>query len=187
MAEERQHPRWRGASILINTGDSAAHGPRSRGRAAIVRVVRGGSWNNNQRNARCACRNRNVPANYEMNIGLRVVVSITSSHRPVNPVVHGRGTAPQENDSVAWPRSRPLAGSRPSRSRRPRRSDPTSGRPNIAPPLRPVGPPARRGGKPPTAVVVVKCARRRSATPVFRADAARGRQCRRSQTGQEQN
>jgi len=40
------------------------------------RVVRGGSWNNNQRNARCAYRNRNNPDNWNNNLGFRVVVSI---------------------------------------------------------------------------------------------------------------
>jgi hypothetical protein len=59
-------------------GESAAVRPRSRGRAAIARVVRGGSWNNNQRNARCAYRDRNVPANFNNNLGLRVVVSLCS-------------------------------------------------------------------------------------------------------------
>jgi hypothetical protein len=39
-------------------------------------VLRGGSWNNNQRNARCAYRNRNIPDNFNNNIGFRVVVSI---------------------------------------------------------------------------------------------------------------
>jgi len=38
-----------------------------------ARVVRGGSWNNNQRNARCADRNRNNPNNRNRNNGFRVV------------------------------------------------------------------------------------------------------------------
>jgi hypothetical protein len=38
-------------------------------------VLRGGSFNNNRRNARCACRNRNNPDNRNDNYGLRVVVS----------------------------------------------------------------------------------------------------------------
>jgi hypothetical protein len=36
-------------------------------------VVRGGSWNNNRNNARCAYRNRNEPDNFNNNIGFRVV------------------------------------------------------------------------------------------------------------------
>ncbi|MCB1859991.1 MAG: SUMF1/EgtB/PvdO family nonheme iron enzyme, partial [Gammaproteobacteria bacterium] len=40
------------------------------------RVLRGGSWINNQRNARCAYRNRNNPDNWNNNLGFRVVLSI---------------------------------------------------------------------------------------------------------------
>ncbi|WP_330911085.1 SUMF1/EgtB/PvdO family nonheme iron enzyme [Nostoc sp. UHCC 0870] len=38
-------------------------------------MLRGGSWNNNPRNCRCAYRNRNEPDNRNNNIGLRVVCS----------------------------------------------------------------------------------------------------------------
>jgi Sulfatase-modifying factor enzyme 1 len=41
-------------------------------------VLRGGSWNNNQDNARSADRNRNNPNNRNNNIGFRVVCSSTS-------------------------------------------------------------------------------------------------------------
>jgi len=58
------------------------------------RVVRGGSWNNNQRNARCAYRNRNIPDNFNNNLGFRVVVSIAFPPGPADPVVHGRGAEP---------------------------------------------------------------------------------------------
>jgi formylglycine-generating enzyme required for sulfatase activity len=37
------------------------------------RVLRGGSWNNNRDNARCAYRNHNHPDNRNNNIGFRVV------------------------------------------------------------------------------------------------------------------
>ena len=40
-----------------------------------ARVLRGGSWNNNRNNARCAYRNRNEPDNFNNNIGFRVVCS----------------------------------------------------------------------------------------------------------------
>ncbi|MEW6031221.1 MAG: SUMF1/EgtB/PvdO family nonheme iron enzyme [Chloroflexota bacterium] len=39
------------------------------------RVLRGGAFNNNERNVRCAYRNRNNPNNRNNNIGFRVVVS----------------------------------------------------------------------------------------------------------------
>ncbi|MBN1932716.1 MAG: SUMF1/EgtB/PvdO family nonheme iron enzyme [Desulfobacterales bacterium] len=39
------------------------------------RVLRGGSFNNNTANVRCACRNRNNPDNWNNNIGFRVVLS----------------------------------------------------------------------------------------------------------------
>ena len=38
-------------------------------------VLRGGSFNNNQNNARCAVRNNNNPNNSNNNIGFRVVLS----------------------------------------------------------------------------------------------------------------
>jgi formylglycine-generating enzyme required for sulfatase activity len=40
------------------------------------RVLRGGSWNNNQNNARCAYRNRNNPNNRNNNNGFRLVSHI---------------------------------------------------------------------------------------------------------------
>ena len=45
--------------------------PENQGR----RVVRGGSWNNNQDNARSAYRNNNTPDNRNNNLGFRVVCS----------------------------------------------------------------------------------------------------------------
>ena len=38
-------------------------------------VLRGGAFNNNERNVRCAYRNRNNPNNRNRNIGFRLVVS----------------------------------------------------------------------------------------------------------------
>jgi hypothetical protein len=88
--------------------------PRMGGRAAAARVVRGGSWNNNQMNARCACRNRNDPDNYNNNVGFRVVVSIafpTGRQTPPSTDAgrrpEGRGASPPMRASAARPRSRP--------------------------------------------------------------------------------
>ena len=39
------------------------------------RNLRGGSFNNNERNARCAYRNRNQPDDHNDNNGFRVVLS----------------------------------------------------------------------------------------------------------------
>jgi len=44
-----------------------------------ARVLRGGSWYGDQRNARCACRFRLVPGDCDRDVGFRVVVSLASS------------------------------------------------------------------------------------------------------------
>jgi len=46
------------------------------------RTLRGGSWNNNQENARVSARNRNNPDNSNHNNGFRVVVSHGLRVRP---------------------------------------------------------------------------------------------------------
>jgi hypothetical protein len=46
-----------------------------RGRANNHRVLRGGAFNNNERNVRCAYRNRNEPDERNNNVGFRVVVA----------------------------------------------------------------------------------------------------------------
>ena len=43
----------------------------------MLRVVRGGSWNNEVHNVRCAVRNRNNPYNVNNNQGVRVVCATT--------------------------------------------------------------------------------------------------------------
>jgi formylglycine-generating enzyme required for sulfatase activity len=48
---------------------------RAAGTAGSCRVVRGGSFDNNQRNARSAYRNRNNPNNRNRNNGVRVGVA----------------------------------------------------------------------------------------------------------------
>ncbi|WP_110721462.1 SUMF1/EgtB/PvdO family nonheme iron enzyme [Thiolinea disciformis] len=37
-------------------------------------AIRGGSWNNNTENVRCAVRNRNHPNNRNNNVGFRVLL-----------------------------------------------------------------------------------------------------------------
>lgn len=50
-------------------------GPCVAGTGSQHRVLRGGAFNNNDRNVRCAVRNRNHPINRNRNIGFRVAVS----------------------------------------------------------------------------------------------------------------
>ena len=46
---------------------------------SVFRVVRGGSWYDNRRLARCAYRGRDIPGDYDSDLGVRVVVSLASS------------------------------------------------------------------------------------------------------------
>jgi len=48
-------------------------------------VLRGGSFNNNHRNVRCAYRNRNNPDNWNRNNGFRVVVAHDFPQLPEMP------------------------------------------------------------------------------------------------------
>jgi len=50
-------------------------------------LVRGGAWNNNAQNARCAYRNRNVPDNFNNNLGFRLL-SHDSNYLPVKPELY---------------------------------------------------------------------------------------------------
>ena len=47
-----------------------------RGEAKNGRVVRGGAFNNNPENLRCANRNRNNPHNRNNNVGFRIVHAV---------------------------------------------------------------------------------------------------------------
>jgi hypothetical protein len=53
----------------------------------VVRVLRGGAFNNNDRNVRCAIRNNNHPNNRNNNIGFRVVVASHASPFESNQAV----------------------------------------------------------------------------------------------------
>ena len=53
---------------------STASDGREDPQAADLRLLRGGSWFGDQRFARCAFRNRNIPGYYFCNLGFRVVV-----------------------------------------------------------------------------------------------------------------
>ena len=60
------------------------------GHSGSYRVNRGGSWNNNARNIRCANRNRNTPDNRNNNLGFRVARSPFAENHPFTvPVVQG--------------------------------------------------------------------------------------------------
>ena len=66
-------------------------------------MVRGGSFNNNERNVRAANRNHNDPDNRNNNIGFRVVVSRFSA--PESPVGCVALRAEAKNGGVcSWPR-----------------------------------------------------------------------------------
>jgi len=62
------------------------------------RVARGGSWNNNQDNARAAFRNRNYPNNWNNNIGFRCggAVPLLTNHQVRAPLHRLPGEAAAE-------------------------------------------------------------------------------------------
>jgi hypothetical protein len=69
-------------------------------------VWRGGFYNNEARNVRCAYRNRNDPDNRNDNLGFRVVASTFSSPSEMRRVSPGGGcVAEAENGGAySWPR-----------------------------------------------------------------------------------
>jgi len=68
---------WEWTRSLYQPYPYVAEDGREDPEAEGYRVLRGGSWSNNRRNARCAYRFRNVPVDvFLINIGVRVVVSL---------------------------------------------------------------------------------------------------------------
>jgi len=84
------------ATLNRETAQQEDQGPGRRSR----RVVRGGSWINHHRNARCAYRNHNHPDNFNNNLGFRVVVAHDSrgGPGPAKPAVHGRRAGARERE-----------------------------------------------------------------------------------------
>jgi hypothetical protein len=71
-----------------------------------ARVVRGGAFNNNRRNARCAYRNRNNPDNRNDNLGFRVVVSTFFSQpemRRALPLRQDSSPRRKNGRAYSWP------------------------------------------------------------------------------------
>jgi len=60
-----------------------------RGQADGTRVLRGGAFNNNENNARCAYRNNNQPDERNNNIGFRLVVAHDFPCMPEMPPGYG--------------------------------------------------------------------------------------------------
>ncbi|MEW6078706.1 MAG: SUMF1/EgtB/PvdO family nonheme iron enzyme [Thermodesulfobacteriota bacterium] len=61
-------------TAFVCSGGFRGSGPSKGARPLTAHVLRGGSWNNNDRNCRSANRNRNQPDNRNNNNGFRVVL-----------------------------------------------------------------------------------------------------------------
>jgi len=96
-------------------------------RGGRPRTLRGGSWNNNQENARVAARNDNNPDNSNNNIGVRVVGSHGLWGRPEMSRGSRCGTEARADDRSARRAARPAPG---------RRQPVTAGRIQNSPTLR---------------------------------------------------
>ncbi|MCC5667134.1 SUMF1/EgtB/PvdO family nonheme iron enzyme [Nostoc sp. CHAB 5784] len=58
----------------------------------VLRLLRGGSWNNNPRNCRSANRNRNARDNRNNNVGFRVVVAAPLSTLLLSELMNGNSS-----------------------------------------------------------------------------------------------
>jgi hypothetical protein len=79
------------------------------GRTGSKRVLRGGSFNNNQRNVRCAYRNRNNPNNRNRNNGFRICVAHDFLPAPEMPGGDSFPAEASKKDGAvrSWPRPAP--------------------------------------------------------------------------------
>ena len=75
----------------------------------VTRVVRGGSWNNNHQNVRCAYRNRNNPNNRNDNNGFRVVAH--GFHLRILRRLRLAQREPEAGAAGSWPCGLHLSGS----------------------------------------------------------------------------
>jgi hypothetical protein len=78
-----------------------------RGQTHRRRVLRGGAFNNNERNVRCAVRNRNNPNDRNRNIGFRVVVSTFFPARTARRSELLFRAEANNGGVCSWPRPRP--------------------------------------------------------------------------------
>ena len=70
----------------------------------VVKVLRGGAWNNNDNNARASSRNDNDPNNQNDNIGFRCVAAAPGAFFESQvPRVYGRGASAQGEHSGPVP------------------------------------------------------------------------------------
>ena len=76
-------------------------------------MLRGGAYNNNPRNVRCAYRNRNNPEDRNDNIGFRLVASTLSAPPEMRRVPPRDGCAAEAENGGAYSRPRPGAGPGP--------------------------------------------------------------------------
>lgn len=104
VARSRRFPQ---TSEVCTIGNSRSVRAAVAGAGPDHRVLRGGSFDNNQRNVRCAYRNRNNPHDINRNNGFRVAaVASTIFQRPELPggalALPGRGV--KNGGTGSWPR-----------------------------------------------------------------------------------
>lgn len=85
---------------------NAALGAATWGQAHRLRVLRGASFINNQRNARSAYRNNNHPDDHNNNLGFRVVVStfFLILQKPEMPGGESFRAEAKNGGVCSWPR-----------------------------------------------------------------------------------